>query len=122
MCHIKWRAKNSTTECVGFYFGTLDDVMLTYDFHNNPQRLHDNVGETDVQPEHRPPNVIAAKGANHEPLRSIDLQRLLSLGVLALVGILSTFFIFKGKRHNDNLMKGPTTGVKCTMSDSGWSN
>jgi len=69
-----------------------------------------------------PPMSLLQKGANHRPLPPLDPQRLQSLGVRAQVDIPSRLSSVKGKRHNDDHIKGATPGTKYTMSDSGWSN
>jgi len=116
------RARNTTSAIVGSYFDTLGDVMSKYDFHNNPQRIY-NVDETGIQPEHRPPNVIAAKGSKPPAITSPRSTTVTVMGCASASGhSIPPFFIFKGKRHNDDLMKGATPGARYTMSDSGWSN
>ena len=116
------RAKNTTSEIVATYFDTLGDVMSKYDFHSNPQRIY-NVDETGLQPEHRPPNVIAAKGSKPPAITSPRSTTVTVIGCANASGHSTPpFYIFKGKRHNADLMNGTAPGAKYTMSDSGWSN
>jgi len=118
------RAKNTTSEIVATYFETLGDMMSKYDLHNNPQRIY-NVDETGLQPEHRPPNVIAAKGSKPPAVTSPRSTTVTVIGCASAIGhSIPPFYIFKGKRHNADLIKGTAPGAKytCTMSDSGWSN
>jgi len=96
--------------------------MSKYDLHNNPQRIY-NVDETGLQPEHRPPNVIAAKGSKPPAITYPRSTTVTVIGCANASGHSTPpFYIFKGKRHNADLMNGTAPGAKYTMSDSGWSN
>jgi len=116
------RAKNTTSEIVATYFDTLGDVMSKYDLHNNPQRIY-NVDETGLQPEHRPPNVIAAKRSKPPAITFPKSTTVTVIGCASESGhSIPPFYIFKGKLHNAELMKETAPGAKYTMSDSGWSS
>jgi len=96
--------------------------MSKYDHHNNPQRIY-NVDETGLQPEHRPPNVIAAKRSKSPAITSPRSTTVTVIGCASASGhSIPLFFIFKGKSQNNNLIKGATPGAKYTMSGSGWLN
>ena len=116
------RAKCATPEAVSLYFENLQDIISKYNLNNKPQCIY-NLDETGLQPEHRPPNVIAPPNSKPQAIVSPRSTTTTLIGcVNALGNALPPFFIFKGKRYNPDLMKGASTGARGVMSESGWSN
>jgi hypothetical protein len=116
------RAKYATPETVSSYFGNLKDVMVKYDLLNKPQFIY-NIDETGLQPEHRPPNVIAGVNSKPQAVTSPRSTTTTLIGCVNAIGnSLPPYFVFKGKRFNPDLMKGKSAGAAGTVSDSGWSN
>jgi hypothetical protein len=89
---------------------------------NKPQHVY-NLDETGLQPDHRPPNVIASVKTKPQAITS---PRSTTTTLIACINALGhsipPFFIFKGVRFNPELMKGATFGSKGVMSETGWSN
>ena len=116
------RARCATPEAVSLYFENLQDIISKYNLNNKPHCIY-NLDETGLQPEHRPPNVIAPPNSKPQAIVSPRSTTTTLIGcVNALGNALPPFFIFKGKRYNPDLMKGASTGARGVMSDSGWSN
>ena len=116
------RAKSSTPETVNKYFENLSEIITKYNLCDKPQNIY-NIDETGLQPEHRPPNVIANPNTKPQAITSPRSTTTTLIGCAnALGNALPPFFVFKGKRYNPELMKGATTGAEGVMSESGWSN
>ena len=116
------RAKAATPEVVNKYYKELDSTLEKYGLKDKPQCIY-NLDETGLQPDHRPPNVIAPSGSNTQSITSPRSTTVTLVGCANAAGnSLPPFFIFKGKRYMPELLTGATIGVKATMSDSGWIN
>lgn len=116
------RAKSSTPEAVDSYFTNLEGIMVKYNLSDKPQYVF-NVDETGIQPEHRPPNVIAPVGQKTHSVTSPRSTTTTVIGCVSAAGSsLPPYYVFKGKRLNPELLKGSLPGSKGVMSDSGWSN
>ena len=116
------RAKSSTPEIVDQYFKNLEEVLEKYDLKDKPHLIY-NIDETGLQPEHRPPNVVANPNFKTQAVTSprSTTTTLISC-VNALGNTLPPYFVFKGKRFNPDLIKGASPGTNYTMTESGWSN
>ncbi|MES9884138.1 MAG: hypothetical protein ABW185_25105 [Sedimenticola sp.] len=115
------RAKSSTPEVVDTYFDNLDE-MTKYKLHDKPQFIY-NIDETGIQPEHRPPNIIAPVNSKPQAITSPRSTTTTVIGCVSASGTsLPPFYVFKGKRFNQELMNGAAPGSRGVMSDSGWSN
>ena len=81
------------------------------------------MNETDLQPDHRPPNIIANLKTKS---KSITSPRNTTTTLIACVNVLGNslppFYILKGKPFNPDLMNGATAEAKGVMSESGWSD
>lgn len=116
------RAKSTTPEVLASYFSNLKEVLTENDLLDKPQFIY-NIDETGLQPEHRPPNVIANPKSKPQAITSPrSTTTTLIACANALGNSLPPYFVFKGKRWNPDLMKGATAGAKGALSDSGWSN
>ncbi|XP_052258935.1 uncharacterized protein LOC127863447 [Dreissena polymorpha] len=116
------RAKNSTPEIVESYFKNLGEVVEKHNLTDKPHLIY-NIDETGIQPEHRPPNVIAATGSKPQAVTSPRSTTTTLIACANAAGNhIPPFFVFKGKRSNPELMNGSSPGSKFTMSESGWSN
>lgn len=116
------RARSTTPENITEYYRNLKDIFDKYNFHVKPHLIY-NVDETGLQPEHRPPNVIAPPNTKPQAITSPRSTTTTVIACANAVGnSIPPYFVFKGKRFNPDLMKGATPGASCTMSDSGWSN
>ena len=116
------RAKCATPESVDKYFKNLGEIIDKYNLQDKPHLIY-NADETGIQPEHRPPNVIATPGSKPQAVTSPRSTTTTLIGCAnALGNAVPPFFIFKGKRFNEDLLQGATPGTRGVMSDSGWSN
>lgn len=116
------RAKSSTPEIVDRYFDNLRKVIDDHSLSDKPQFIF-NLDETGIQPEHRPPNIIAPVTGKPQ---SVTSPRSTTTTVIACVNAagnhLPPYFIYKGKRMNTDLNKGSSPGTRIVMSETGWSN
>ncbi|XP_060608143.1 tigger transposable element-derived protein 1-like [Ruditapes philippinarum] len=116
------RARSTTPECVKKYYENLAAIFNKYNLHTKPQNIY-NIDETGLQPDHRPPNVIAPTNSKPQAITSPRSTTTTLIGCANAAGnSLPPYFVFKGKRYNPDLMKGATVGTGYSMSDSGWSN
>ncbi|KAH3708958.1 hypothetical protein DPMN_068417 [Dreissena polymorpha] len=115
------RAKNTTPEAVQTYFHNLKNTIDTLHLENRPDLIF-NMDETGISPEHRPPNIIAP--SNEKP-HSVTSPRSATTTLIACANAAGSnippYFVFKGKRFNEDLMQGASAGAGYAMSDSGWS-
>lgn len=117
-----YRAKSSTPEAIKLYFDNLGKTIQEHDLMDKPACIY-NLDETGIQPEHRPPNIIAPLNERAQAVTSPRSTTTTIIGCVNAMGNhLPPYFIFKGKRQNPDLMKGTSPGSHYTMSDSGWSN
>ncbi|XP_053379621.1 jerky protein homolog-like [Mercenaria mercenaria] len=116
------RARSTTPEVLQNYYTNLKQVYDKYELHDKPQNIY-NDDETGLQPEHRPPNVIAPINSKPQAITSPRSTTTTLIGCSNAIGnSLPPFFVFKGKRYNPDLMKGANPGAKYEMSETGWSN
>ncbi|XP_053374341.1 uncharacterized protein LOC128546943 [Mercenaria mercenaria] len=116
------RAKCATPEVLDKYFENLKQVLTENDLLDKPQFIY-NLDETGLQPEHRPPNIVANPRTKPQAITSPrSTTTTLIACENALRNSLPPYFVFKGKRWNPDLMKGATAGAKGVLSESGWSN
>ncbi|KAJ8024408.1 Jerky protein-like-like [Holothuria leucospilota] len=116
------RATASSEETVKKYFEELEAILRKYKLQDRPDLIY-NVDETGFQTEHTPPRVVTTKST---ALNSLSSPRSATTTVLvttnAIGNALPPYFVFKGKRRNEDLMKGALPGSSYAMTDSGWSN
>ena len=116
------RARSSTPEKVAKYYEKLEAVLSLNNLHDKPQHIY-NLNETGLQPEHRPPNVVANTKTKCQAITSPWSTTKTLIGCVNGLGhALPSYFIFKGKRFNPDLLKGCSVGANGIISDSGWSN
>ena len=116
------RAKSATPEKISSYYDSLNETLKKHQLLDKPQFIY-NIDETGIQPDHRPPNIIASVNSKPQSITSPRSTTTTVIGCVNAVGnSLPPFFVFKGKRFNPNLMKGASPGSNYAMSESGWSN
>ena len=90
------RAKSSSPEIIEKYYSNLKAVLEKYELQDRPQIIY-NLDETGIQPEHRPPNVIAS--INSKP-QTITSPRSTTTTVIACDNAVGNsippYFVFKG--------------------------
>jgi hypothetical protein len=100
----------------------LHEILQKYDLEDKPQYIF-NLDETGLQPNHRPPNIIAAPNREPQSTTSPLSTTVTLIGCANAIGnSIPPYFVFKWKRWNPDLMRGATAGSKGVLSDSGWSN
>ena len=118
------RAKSVTEEVVHkyTYFDNLKDILTKYDLFDVPQLIF-NIDETGFSPEHNPPKILTKKGKIPNAITSPKSTMVTCIRASNAIGnYVPPFFIFKGKRQNDDIKEGATPGCGFALSENGWSN
>ena len=105
-----------------YYFKTLDGILSKYNLKDKPEGIY-NVDEKGPSTSHKPSNVVFSYCLKPPAVNNSCRQTFTVLGCgSAQVQQVPPYFIFPGKRFNNDLVKGATTGTGYTMIESGWSN
>ena len=116
------RAKSVTPEQISSYYDNLNEIHSKYDLKDKPMHIF-NLDETGLQPYHKPPNIIAAPNSKPQAIVSPKSTTVTLIGCANATGnSLPPYFVFKGNRWNQELMKGASPGARGILSDCGWSN
>lgn len=116
------RAKCTSDVVLDKYFQDLERVIATNGLLDKPENIW-NIDETGLVMEHSPSKVVCGKGAAPQSVTSNRGQTVTIIASGNAAGCrIPPFYVFPGKRWNDNLLEGATTGAAGTMSESGWSN
>ncbi|XP_052276674.1 uncharacterized protein LOC127875923 [Dreissena polymorpha] len=117
------RAAAVTQENIDSYFRDLDAILTKYSLKCKPHLIY-NLDETGIQPEHRPSKVIT--GVSSSKTQAVTSPNTGTTTIVACVNAAGTalppYYVFKGKRTNDDLLKNAAVGANYAMSDSGWVN
>ncbi|CAG2209355.1 unnamed protein product [Mytilus edulis] len=82
-----------------------------------------NVDEKGITLNHKPPNVVSGIECTTSSVTSGRSSTTTILGCGSASGFaVPPYFVFEGKRMNNELMNGATPGAVGAVSDSGWSN
>ncbi|XP_063401995.1 uncharacterized protein LOC134686219 [Mytilus trossulus] len=116
------RAKCGSVSNVEKYFASLKEVVLKYNLQDKPHLIF-NVDEKGITLNHKPPNVVSGIECNTSSVTSGRSSTTTILGCGSASGFaVPPYFVFEGKRMNNELMNGAITGAVGAVSDSGWSN
>ena len=89
---------------------------------NHPERVY-NVDETWVCTEHSPPKIVCARNSSAQSVTSPRTYNVTIIGGgNALGNHVPPYYVFPGKRWNDDFMEGAAVGSDGEMSTKGWSN
>ena len=111
------RAQSFTQETVNKYNEDLESIHNKYHLQDTPQLIY-HVDETGLQPKYRPPSIIACKSSKPQAVTSPRSTIVILIACANAAGsALPPYFVFKGKRMNDELLKGalPGTGFSLTV-------
>jgi len=116
------RARATSEPIIDQYFHDLKSVMDLYDLHSRPENIW-NIDETGLMMEHTPSLVVCG---SHTKPQAVTSHRGKTVTIIAAgnaVGSrLPPYFVFPGKRWNDQLLDGACPGASGTVTESGWSN
>ena len=116
-----YRAKAASQTNISEYFKRLHLVLTKLDLLDKPQCIY-NVDEKGTQTEHSPPYIVSACKSTPAVTSSRSaITTILGCGN-ALGTMMPPFYIFKGKRFSNELLKGSSAGSQGMVTDSGWSN
>ncbi|XP_063420606.1 uncharacterized protein LOC134705821 [Mytilus trossulus] len=116
------RAKATSRTSIYRYFDELYRIMEKYELKDRPQSIY-NVDEKGLQPNYKPPNVVASAEYVPSTLSSEKGQTTTVMGCGNALGHqIPPYFIFAGKRMRQELLEGATPGADGSVSETGWSN
>ena len=116
------RAKCASKENLDNYFKELGTILTINDLKNHPERVY-NVDETGVCTEHSPPKIVCARDSSAQSVTSPRTYNVTIIGGgNALGNHVPPYYVFPGKRWNDDFMEGAAAGSDGEMLTKGWSN
>ena len=116
------RAKMASQITVDSYFSNLELTMQKHGLYNKPHLIF-NIDEKGISTEHKPPYVVASSSHCPSAVTSGRGKTVTILGGGNAAGFaIPPYFIFPGKRMQQQLLKGASPGADGTVSESGWSN
>ncbi|KAL5006411.1 hypothetical protein ScPMuIL_015217, partial [Solemya velum] len=109
------RAKSASEAVVRKYFEELQSIIQKYDLEEQPHLVF-NVDEKGVSPNHTPPSIIALKGTKPPAVVAGKSQTTTIIGCGSASGTaIPPFFVFAGKKWNNQLLEGGTPGCSGTI-------
>lgn len=116
------RAQSASRENIDKYFKELSALMTKHNLHEKPEKIY-NVDETGINSEHSPPKIVCSKDTKAQAITSprSSLTTIIAAGN-AVGNYIPPYYIFAGKRFNNDLLNGAPAGSAAEMSESGWSN
>ena len=115
------RAKSLNSEVVERYYSELYDVLNEYGLLNSPEKIW-NIDEKGISQQHVPPKVVCSKDQKPQAIVSPRLTTTIIGCGNACGTAIPPFFVFKGSRMDDVLLKNSSPGIDGVVSKSGWSN
>ncbi|CAG2252971.1 unnamed protein product [Mytilus edulis] len=116
------RAKCGSVANVEKYFASLKEVVLKYNLQDKPHLIF-NVDEKGITLNHKPPTVVSGIKCTTSAVTHGRSSTTTILGCGSASGFaVPPYFVFEGKRMNNEWMNGATPGAVGAVSDSGWSN
>lgn len=116
------RAKMAKESTVMNYFDQLEKCITKHGLADKPHLIF-NVDEKGLSVDHRPPYIVASADHSAQAVTSGKGKTVTVLGCGSASGMaIPPYFIFPGKRMNQDLLKGASPGADGTMSETGWSN
>ena len=116
------RAKSASEEVVMKYFENLSETVNKYDLHDKPHLIF-NIDEKGISPNHTPPSIVGHRDFQPPAVTTGKSATTTVIGSGSASGVaIPPYFVFAGKRWNDDLLKGGSPGVGGTVSETGWSN
>ncbi|KAL5018324.1 hypothetical protein ScPMuIL_004046, partial [Solemya velum] len=116
------RAECVSENTVNDYYRELGTILTENGLHDKPQNIY-NIDETGFSTEHSPSKILAENKTNAQALTSPRSSNVTIIGGGNAVGTaIPPFFIFPGKRWNDDFLSGAPTGSSAMCSETGWSN
>ncbi|XP_008480367.1 jerky protein homolog-like, partial [Diaphorina citri] len=107
---------------VKIFFENLTALQSKYNF--QPKSIY-NIDETGISTVQKCSKILAQKGLKQVPKATSGERGVLTTVVCCMSAggtFIPPMFIFKRKRMNELLMKGASSDMVATVSDSGWTN
>ena len=115
------RAKCVDEDIVNNYYLKLKEVLEKYDLVNAPERIF-NIDEKGLSTNHKIPKVVSCIKLKPQ----VVVSNRFNVTVIGCGNAIGTqvppFFVFPGKRMNQDYLNHTSVGTDGTVSESGWSN
>ncbi len=117
------RAAGVNAVSINNYFDLLKKTLTTHRLLDCPNRIY-NMDESGLPLDHKPPKVIALKGAKKVHCRTSGNKMQITVLACANAGgtVIPSMVIFEGKRLNPEWTKGEVPCTLYGMSDKGWTD
>ena len=116
------RAKSASSEVLGKYYQELGTILKSNNLMNKPERIW-NIDETGVPTEHSPPKIVCNIGTNPQAVTSPRGSTITVIAAGNAIGnSIPPYYVYPGKRWNDDFLSGAPAGSDGEMTKSGWSN
>ena len=116
------RAEAASRETLNTYFNELDAILTKCNLKDKPAQIY-NVDETGISTEHTPPMIVCGQDVKPQAITSPRSSTTTIIAAGNAVGNhVPPYYVFKGKRWNNNFLDGAPPGSNGKMSESGWSN
>lgn len=117
------RATAVNAENLSQYYNLLKEMLKKHGLFNCPSRIY-NMDESGVSLDHKPPKVVALKGAKKVHCRtSGNKAQITILACASAAGnVIPPMVIFQGKHLNPEWTKGEVPDTLYGLSDNGWTD
>ncbi|XP_053385760.1 uncharacterized protein LOC128550546 [Mercenaria mercenaria] len=116
------RARKASEAVVQQYFANLKNTLEEHDFLHNPHLIY-NIDEKGLTIDHKSPHIVASGDYCPVAVTSGKGKTVTLIGGASACGSsIPPFFVFPGKRLDQELLQGKSPGADGALSDSGWSN
>ena len=116
------RAKSASKDAIKAYFEELKSIITSNDLHLHPEKIF-NIDETGVSTEHSPSKIVCEKASVAQAVTSPRSNNVTIIaGGNAIGHAIPPYYVFPGKRWNEELLNGAAYGADGEMSETGWSN
>ncbi|XP_062567747.1 uncharacterized protein LOC134229990 [Saccostrea cucullata] len=116
------RAEAASRHKLNSYYKELSSIMTRHNIRQSPEQIY-NIDETGISTEHNQPKIICSKSTKPQAITSARSSLTTTIAAGNAIGNhLPPFYVFKGKRWSDDLLKGSVPGAEGIMTETGWSN
>ena len=117
------RANAVNSENIREYYNLLEETLNKHKLFNSASRIY-NMDESGMPLDHKPPKVVALRGAKKVHCRTSGNKAQITVLACANAAgnVIPPMVIFEGKRLNPDWTKGEVPDTLYGMSDKGWTD